>query len=179
MAPNTKAMIADAFLELSKRQSVDKITVKNLVDACHISRQTFYYHFQDILDVIEWSAKQSFQELLTHAQDYASPEDALRALVEASSDKGKLLQKLLHSQRWEQIEGILVQTTRAYLGELLSRQPSQQTLSLAEAQILLDFCTYGIVGLLIDYSGKPAADRENLIRQMSRMIEQLENRKEG
>ena len=178
MAPNTKGMIADTFLELSKHQSVDKITVKNLVDACHISRQTFYYHFQDILDVIEWTAQQSFQELLDHAKDYKTPEEALRALVEASSNKDRFLQKLLHSQKREQIERIVVQTTRAYLREMLSQRPPKQDLSLQEAQILLDFCTYGIVGLLMDYSEKPMADKENLIRQMYRMFEQLKDRRE-
>lgn len=48
-------------MEISKTKSVDKITVKDLVEACHISRQTFYYHFQDIIEVIEWSVEQAFE----------------------------------------------------------------------------------------------------------------------
>ena len=57
MPVNMKNMIADAFLAMTARKSVDKITVKDLVEACDISRQTFYYHFQDILEVIECSEK--------------------------------------------------------------------------------------------------------------------------
>lgn len=38
--------------ENSQRKNVDKITVKALIDKCRISRQTFYYHFQDIMDVM-------------------------------------------------------------------------------------------------------------------------------
>ncbi len=62
MAVNMKSVIADTFMALSKTKDVDKITVMDLVKACHISRQTFYYHFQDILEVIEWSVQQAFQE---------------------------------------------------------------------------------------------------------------------
>lgn len=61
---NMKEAIAKAFMEISKTKSVDKITVKDLVEACHISRQTFYYHFQDILEVIEWSVEQAFERVL-------------------------------------------------------------------------------------------------------------------
>ena len=61
MAVNMKSMIAETFMALSKTKDVDKITVMDLVKACHISRQTFYYHFQDILEVIEWSMQQAFQ----------------------------------------------------------------------------------------------------------------------
>ena len=55
MPVNVKPMIAEAFLKLSKEKNIDKITVKDIVDTCGISRQSFYYHFQDILEVIEWS----------------------------------------------------------------------------------------------------------------------------
>ena len=60
MPVQVKPMIAEAFIRLSKQKNIDKITVKDLVEACGISRQTFYYHFQDILEVIEWSLDQAF-----------------------------------------------------------------------------------------------------------------------
>ena len=52
MAENIKKKLADALIELSGRKSLDKITIKDLVEMCGISRQSFYYHYQDILDVI-------------------------------------------------------------------------------------------------------------------------------
>lgn len=64
MPVQVKPMIAEAFIRLSKQKNIDKITVKDLVEACGISRQTFYYHFQDILEVIEWSLDQAFSHLL-------------------------------------------------------------------------------------------------------------------
>ena len=64
MPVNMKNMIAEAFVKLSDEKAIDKITVKDVVEECNISRQSFYYHFQDILEVIEWSAEQSFEKLL-------------------------------------------------------------------------------------------------------------------
>lgn len=165
-----KSMIANAFVTLSKSKDVDKITVKDLVEACHISRQTFYYHFQDILEVIEWSVQQVFQEILARTTDTDSTEDTLRSFIESSSEADVLLKKLLHSQRREQIETILVNAVRSYLREVLNRQESKPDLPLADAEVMLDFCTYGIVGLLLENCGKKSLDKEQLAQQMRRLI---------
>lgn len=58
MANDTKKLIADSLTSLLEHKQLDRITVKYLVEYCGISRQTFYYHFQDIMDVLEWGAGQ-------------------------------------------------------------------------------------------------------------------------
>ena len=102
MPLDVKAAVADALLELIRRKDADKITVKDLVERCGISRQTFYYHFQDILEVIEWSVQQAFQALLARSLDSSDPEAVLRDFIAASAEADVLLQKLLHSQRREE-----------------------------------------------------------------------------
>lgn len=59
MPPDTKALISETFREMVRQKGIDKVTVKSLIDACQISRQTFYYHFQDIMEVIQWSMEQA------------------------------------------------------------------------------------------------------------------------
>ena len=44
----TEKAIMHAFLELLNNYPLDKITVKDIVIVCGISRNTFYYHYQDI-----------------------------------------------------------------------------------------------------------------------------------
>ena len=170
MAVNMKSMIAETFMALSKTKDVDKITVMDLVKACHISRQTFYYHFQDILEVIEWSMQQAFQEILTRKMDTDAPEKTICIFIESSSEAAALLKKLLHSKRREQIETILVNAVRSYLQELINRQESKPNLPLADAKVILDFCTYGIVGLLLENCGKKSLDKERIAHQMVRLI---------
>ena len=180
MPANMTAPIASAFMEVSKTKSVDKITVKDLVEACHISRQTFYYHFQDILEVIEWSVEQAFERALECKTSLGTPEETLRTFIETSSETDVLLQKLLHSQRRGQVEKIFVDAVRSYLQEMLVRQEPKPDLPLADAKVMLDFCTYGIVGLLLENCGKKSLDKEKLARQMQRLISErieLMNRK--
>ncbi len=51
----TKIAISDAFLKLLETHTIDKITIKDIAEKCEINRQTFYYHFSDIYDLMEWT----------------------------------------------------------------------------------------------------------------------------
>lgn len=156
MPVQVKPMIAEAFIRLSKQKNIDKITVKDLVEACGISRQTFYYHFQDILEVIEWSLDQAFSHLLEQSLAADDPEAVLRGFLETSEESAELLQKLLHSQKREQVERLLVRSVRTYLKEVIERRGPVPGLSYEDMDTALSFCTYGVVGLLLESCEKRA-----------------------
>ena len=170
MPVNVKGMIADTFMQLSREKNVDKITVKDLVERCGISRQTFYYHFQDILEVIEWSAEQAFQKLLERSMETDDAEAVFQDFITASDEASAMLRKLLNSQKREQVERLMVRSVRAYLQELIRRKGPIADIPYEDAEAALSFCTYGIVGLLLEYCEKKDVDRERLARQMYRLL---------
>ncbi len=49
-----KLRFAKAFVELALSEPVDKITVGQIVEAVGKSRKTFYYHFVDKADLVQW-----------------------------------------------------------------------------------------------------------------------------
>ena len=49
-----KYRLADSVKECMRTTPVDKITVKNIVEECGTTRQTFYRHFLDKYDLINW-----------------------------------------------------------------------------------------------------------------------------
>lgn len=53
-ADSMKYRLADSIKECMRTTPVDKITVKNIVEGCGTTRQTFYRHFLDKYDLINW-----------------------------------------------------------------------------------------------------------------------------
>ncbi|MGN1277577.1 MAG: TetR family transcriptional regulator, partial [Floccifex sp.] len=49
----TEKLIMNSFLSLLEKKPYNKITVKDIVEDCQVNRNTFYYHFHDIPDVLE------------------------------------------------------------------------------------------------------------------------------
>lgn len=50
----TKQKMAYALKELMRNLPFDRITVSDVTDACGVHRQTFYYHFQDKFELLDW-----------------------------------------------------------------------------------------------------------------------------
>ena len=55
MSQVTKRALEESLKHLLLQKPLDKITITDITDDCGISRMTFYYHFQDIFDLVEWS----------------------------------------------------------------------------------------------------------------------------
>lgn len=53
MAKQTQKFIMSTFMQLLENESLDKITVRDIVEECEINRNTFYYHYSDIYDLLD------------------------------------------------------------------------------------------------------------------------------
>ncbi|WP_274308825.1 TetR/AcrR family transcriptional regulator [Solibacillus daqui] len=49
----TRKLIMDSFIELSGKKEFKNITIKDITTEAMINRATFYYHFEDIYDLLE------------------------------------------------------------------------------------------------------------------------------
>lgn len=64
MANSTKEALGAALKKLLEAKPIDKITVKDLVELCGVNRQTFYYHFDDVYDLLEWVFEEDANRVL-------------------------------------------------------------------------------------------------------------------
>ena len=61
-----KYKLANGMKELLVHTPVDKITVKQIVDQCDVTRPTFYRHFKDKYDLINWYFDRILLESFQH-----------------------------------------------------------------------------------------------------------------
>lgn len=64
MANGTKTALASALKQMMRVKPIGKITVKDLVEICGVNRQTFYYHFDDVYDLLEWVFEEDANRVL-------------------------------------------------------------------------------------------------------------------
>lgn len=61
---NTKRAFAQALKQAVRKKPLSKITVSELVEACHVNRKTFYYHFEDIYALLVWTLEAEAMEVV-------------------------------------------------------------------------------------------------------------------
>lgn len=64
----TKTQLGQALKDLVSVKPLDKISIKEITDSCHMNRQTFYYHFEDIYDLMEWLLQKEAFSIITQHQ---------------------------------------------------------------------------------------------------------------
>lgn len=64
MTINRKQQMAECLKKLMEKQTIDKITIPDITNSLQVNRQTFYYHFQDIYDLLHWTLQREAVQLL-------------------------------------------------------------------------------------------------------------------
>lgn len=62
----TKEILCQSLKKLMAHKPLDKISIREITDDCGFNRQTFYYHFSDIYDQLQWMFEREVIELFKH-----------------------------------------------------------------------------------------------------------------
>ena len=172
MPADMKNIIGEAFVKMVARKGIDKITVKSLIEECHISRQTFYYHFQDIMDVLEWCVRQETNALVKESLNAEDLQTALQIFISFNTEHFSWFQKLMDSHRRAQIESLLVDAVKTYMIEMSRHSHSDLYVNYEDMDVLLQFNACGLVGVLLEY-GKTSKTSPKDPEKLSRQLEQI------
>ena len=72
--------LMQALWNMLEVKPLDKITVKDIVTACGINRNTFYYHYEDIYALLEDCFRSETEQILNETEAHESfYEDFLRS----------------------------------------------------------------------------------------------------
>ena len=64
MSQVTKRALEQSLKNLLLKKPLTKITINDIAEDCGINRMTFYYHFKDIYDLVEWSCMEDARKAL-------------------------------------------------------------------------------------------------------------------
>lgn len=70
MSQVTKRALEASLKHLLLQKPLNKITINDIAEDCGINRMTFYYHFKDIYDLVEWSCQEDASRALAGKKTY-------------------------------------------------------------------------------------------------------------
>ena len=83
--PNyTRKAIRDSFIRLLNEKPLNQITIRNIVDDCGVNRNTFYYYYQDLPQLIESIVNEDADRIIQEYPTLNSMEECLDAAVSFS-----------------------------------------------------------------------------------------------
>lgn len=171
MAALTKMAIVKAFEELARVKNVDRITVKEITDKCQISRNTFYYHFKDIYDVLEEMLNQRVEQMIEtlelNMQSGNSVQDTRRAGMRYILDNRELFFNLHRSAGVQEVKMYLDKSSSVLGHYLIDRLSEGMNVSERDKDLIISFYQYAHAGMMAEWLEKGMKD--DLEERMNRM----------
>ncbi|MCI7474007.1 MAG: TetR/AcrR family transcriptional regulator [Clostridiales bacterium] len=148
MTPSTKLALANSLRRLLQKKFLDDITVKEIVEDCEVNRQTFYYHFQDIYDLLHWSLEHETAEVL---QPCTSWQEALMTTFRYIQENHVIIYHIYRSSGREHLDCQFFTMSRALTTRLLDAAAEGLVLSERDREFLMDFYMYALAGTMLGW----------------------------
>lgn len=167
----TKRAIKSAFMELRRKKSLEKITVKELCELAYINKSTFYSHYEDIYalsDALEYEMVFEIVSSIPRDLDYnfSNPEIFTREVTLAFVKHMPQI-KLMFSGKSQTHLAIHLETIIKKM--IFEKYPEYE--NDIETNILLSYCIHGAYNASLS---NPNVDPETIIRVLEKAVKALQ-----
>ena len=107
----TKHALEASLKKLLLHKPLDKITISDITTDCGISRMTFYYHFKDIYDLVEWVCVEDGKRALQGKKTYDTWQEGMCQIFEAVLENKPFIMNVYRCVSRDRIENYLYKLT--------------------------------------------------------------------
>ena len=170
----TKKALAQSLKELGATKILDKITVADITNHCGVNRQTFYYHFQDIPDLICYMMEQGSKELLENCLAQPTLEDKIRYLLSVALNAHPLIQRTISTSYQSELEPLLLEQFYSFFDQLTNESASSSlvsdSLTASQRKLLLRYHSLAFLGLVRTWSKDDSAHMDEIVHDLAQFF---------
>ena len=157
MKITAKQAIQASFRKLLLTKSLDKITVRDIVEDCRLTRNTFYYHYEDIYDLFD-DYLDTQMHILWQSLPNASRWDAvLMHLLDCICETPQMGRHIFFSKKREAMHQYLNKVLAISLDRYLLENMQGLRVSADDRRLILDTCSNALYGLIEQWLTGPDA----------------------
>ncbi|MCM1122233.1 MAG: TetR family transcriptional regulator C-terminal domain-containing protein [Eubacterium sp.] len=150
--PNTTKYALEASLKkLLMNKTLDKITINDLTADCGISRMSFYYHFKDIYDLVEWCCIEDGRRALQGKKTYDTWQEGIYQIFEAVMENRPFILNVYRAIDRGKVENYLHKLTYQLIADVVEEKCKDVDLLQEDKVFIAEFYKYGFVGVMLDW----------------------------
>lgn len=149
MSTFTKQAIQAAFLQLLDQKPLDQITVRDIVEACGVSRNSFYYHFADIPTMVTDLITQRSDDIIAQYGAVDTLEECLQAAVDFARENKRAVLHMYRSANRQAVEEHLMRICRHAVERYADAVIGDAGVSDQDREILIRFFQCELFGQMV------------------------------
>ena len=148
-----------------------KVTVTALARACGVNRQTFYYHFADVYDLVVWTYASEMDEALGSLRTYATWHEGLLAILGYLAENRAFVTSTTRAVEPVDLRRRLSEQTQELIAGVVAEQAAGTALLPADKAFIARFYAHGFVGLVLDWiDGGMRDDPRRLVERLGLVV---------
>lgn len=147
----TKKAIKDAFLSLLTERPLNQITVKDVVEACGINRNSFYYHYEGLPALLEEIVEEELQRLVEKYPTIDSMPAGCDAAVEFILANRRAVLHVYNSLSRDVLERYLMEVCRYVVTAYMDAAAEGKAVSAEDREVLIRYHKCVCFGAIIDW----------------------------
>ena len=151
MAKSTKTALGNALKRILERKPLSKVTITDITDECGLTRMTFYYHFQDIYDLIEWMCIAEAEQALTGKVSTTHWHEGLYNIFQLVLENRHFVYNVYHSVSREHLEKYIYRLTEDLFAEVVDEASRGYSIPQETKTFIADFYKYAFVGIMFNW----------------------------
>lgn len=171
MSQVTKRALEQSLKNLLLKKPLTKITVGDITDDCGINRMTFYYHFKDIYDLVEWSCLEDAKRALDEKKTYDTWQQGLLQIFKAVQENKPFILNVYRCVHREQVEKYLQPLVDQLLLNVINGEAAGITVRDEDKQFIAQVYSYMFIGLMLDWiKDDMREDPQQIVEKLSKLI---------
>lgn len=151
MKQYTKEALSNKLKALAQTKPINKITITELVEACDIKRQTFYYHFQDIYDLLGWTYRTEVVNVIEAKCSVSGWQEGLDGILCYIEDNKEFCMNTCRSLSQDHLQNFLNQVLYELLGRVIDEMTTEKGIMDRAKRFIILFYSYAFSGILIEW----------------------------
>ncbi|WP_130862383.1 TetR/AcrR family transcriptional regulator [Bacilliculturomica massiliensis] len=147
----TKTRMCDALKKKMAQKPLNKITVKEIAADCGLNRQTFYYHFQDIYDMVEWMFEQEAIEMLRETVSIHTWQEACLRLFRYIEKNQDVCLCALNSMAGSHLQNFLYHSLEGLVRDVVNQAAENLDTAEKYRSFLTHYYTITFTGILVGW----------------------------
>ena len=166
----TKRALAESLKKLMRRKPLSKITVTEIVADCGVNRKTFYYHFEDIYDLLRWIFEEEAVKIIQGYYNVDEPEEAIGFTLDYVSENHAMLKNAYDAFGSVELENFFLASLNGLTHQVVEKSECRARRRLPDGlrEYLCEFLTEATCGMLLNcIGGSFPFDRQKTITFVS------------
>ncbi len=172
MSQWTKKAIMECFSRQIETIPLDRITVKGIVADCGVTRNTFYYHFEDVFALAKEVLRERLEQITDPALSGGDWENYLLLLARQVTQNRRTIRNLFHSTKSQEIKVFMEEIINYALNYLFDYLAEGKQVNEQDRKLIIDFHRHAITGFTAEwFEHHSEEDPAPLINRLSKLLQ--------